>query len=169
MKELIWVRVQYASRQQCCKTHKRPLPFRKCLHFIRQLWKNMIEPDRRQATIWIVCIVCWIPKAKDTHSEYAILIAFPCHQWLHESASLLRYTYIACLVIIESERVYCAVRSECLNVFRLILVFKSLSSTRFSCLRDKRAKTGYLPKSNALSNIGKQWTEKHCYFSILFK
>ena len=27
MKELIWVRVQYASRQQYCKTHKRPLPF----------------------------------------------------------------------------------------------------------------------------------------------
>jgi len=29
MKELIRVRIQYASRQQCCKTHKRhlPLPF----------------------------------------------------------------------------------------------------------------------------------------------
>ena len=27
MKELILVRVQYASRQQCCKTHKRPLSF----------------------------------------------------------------------------------------------------------------------------------------------
>ena len=26
MKVLIRVRVQYASRQQCCKTHKRPLP-----------------------------------------------------------------------------------------------------------------------------------------------
>ena len=26
MKELIRVRVQYASKQQCCKTHKRPLP-----------------------------------------------------------------------------------------------------------------------------------------------
>jgi len=26
MKDLIRVRVQYASRQQCCKTHKRPLP-----------------------------------------------------------------------------------------------------------------------------------------------
>jgi len=26
MNELIRVRVQYASRQQCCKTHKRPLP-----------------------------------------------------------------------------------------------------------------------------------------------
>ena len=27
MKELIRVRVQYASRQQCCKTHKWPLPY----------------------------------------------------------------------------------------------------------------------------------------------
>jgi hypothetical protein len=27
MKELVQVRVQYATRQQCCKTHKRPLPF----------------------------------------------------------------------------------------------------------------------------------------------
>jgi len=27
MKEFIRVRVQYASRQQCCKTHKRPLSF----------------------------------------------------------------------------------------------------------------------------------------------
>ena len=26
MKELIRVSVQYASRQQCCKTYKRPLP-----------------------------------------------------------------------------------------------------------------------------------------------
>ena len=26
MKELIRIRVQYASRQQCCKTHQRPLP-----------------------------------------------------------------------------------------------------------------------------------------------
>ena len=26
MKELIRVRVQYGSRQQCCKSHKRPLP-----------------------------------------------------------------------------------------------------------------------------------------------
>ena len=40
MKELIRVRVQYASRQQCCKTHKRPLPlpftfifFRVVIHF----------------------------------------------------------------------------------------------------------------------------------------
>jgi hypothetical protein len=39
-----------------------------------------------------------MPKATNTHSEYVILIAFPRQQGLHERASVLRYTYIACLV-----------------------------------------------------------------------
>jgi hypothetical protein len=43
-------------------------------------------------------IACWIPKATNTHSVYAILIAFPLQQWLQEGVSLLCYTYIACLV-----------------------------------------------------------------------
>jgi hypothetical protein len=43
-------------------------------------------------------IACWIPVAIDTHSEYVILIAFPLQQWLHERASILLYTDIACLV-----------------------------------------------------------------------
>jgi len=34
----------------------------------------------------------WIPQAKNTHSEYVILIAFPLQQWLRERASVLRYT-----------------------------------------------------------------------------
>jgi len=46
-------------------------------------------------------IVCWIPKATNTHSEYVTLIAFPHQQWLHELASVLRYTYIGCLVTFE--------------------------------------------------------------------
>ena len=37
-------------------------------------------------------IACWIPKATNTHSQYVILIAFPLQQWLHERASVLRYT-----------------------------------------------------------------------------
>jgi hypothetical protein len=41
---------------------------------------------------------CWITKATDTHTEYAILIAFPRQQWLCESVSVLRYAYLACLV-----------------------------------------------------------------------
>jgi len=43
-------------------------------------------------------IASYIPKAKNTHSEYLILIAFPLQQWLYERAPMLRYTYIACLV-----------------------------------------------------------------------
>jgi hypothetical protein len=40
-------------------------------------------------TIWRMRIACWITKA--THSQYAILIAFPLQQRLQERASLLRY------------------------------------------------------------------------------
>jgi len=39
-----------------------------------------------------------ITKAIDTLSEYVIFTAFPWQQWLCERASVLRYTYVACLV-----------------------------------------------------------------------
>jgi hypothetical protein len=52
-------------------------------------------------TIWHMRIVCWIPKATNTHSEYVILIPFPLHQWLHENASMLSYAYIAYLIGIQ--------------------------------------------------------------------
>jgi hypothetical protein len=41
---------------------------------------------------------CWITKATNTHSEYVILITVHLQQWLHERASILRYTDIVCLV-----------------------------------------------------------------------
>ena len=41
------------------------------------MWKNVVEPGRPQMTIWRMRIVCWIPKATDTHSKYVILIDFP--------------------------------------------------------------------------------------------
>ena len=43
-------------------------------------------------------IGCWIPKATSTNSEYEILIASPLQQWLHDRASLLRYTYSTGLI-----------------------------------------------------------------------
>ena len=61
-------------------------------------WKNPVEPNRSQITIRRMHFARWIPKATNTHSEYLILIAFPLQQWLHERASMLRYTYSACLV-----------------------------------------------------------------------
>ena len=45
-------------------------------------------------------IACWTPETTDQHSEYVILIAYPLQQWLYEWASMLRYTYVACLFIL---------------------------------------------------------------------
>jgi len=68
-----------------------------------RLWdnvrKSIVEPGRPQMTIWRMLIACWISKATNTHSEYVILIAFPLRYWLHERASMLRYTYIVCLIL----------------------------------------------------------------------
>jgi len=58
---------------------------------------NMVQRDKPQMTIWRMCFACWITKATDTHSEYLIFIALPRHHWLRERASLLHYTYIACI------------------------------------------------------------------------
>ena len=54
------------------------------------MWKNIVEPGRLQMTKWRMRIVCWIPKATNTHSKYVILIAFPLQLWLHECALMLR-------------------------------------------------------------------------------
>ena len=58
---------------------------------------DMVQPDRPQMIILRMRFACWIDNATDTHSEGVIPIAFPLQQWLHESASMLRYTYIDCL------------------------------------------------------------------------
>jgi hypothetical protein len=50
-------------------------------------------------TIWRIRVSCWITKATNTHSEYVIIV-FLRQQWLHESASVLRYTRMACLVAV---------------------------------------------------------------------
>jgi len=63
------------------------------------MFKNNVEPRRPHMTIWRMRIACWKPKATNGLSEYAMLIDIPLQQWLQERASLLRYTYIACLVI----------------------------------------------------------------------
>ena len=63
------------------------------------MWKNIIQPDKTQITIWRMRIACWIPKAIcDTHSAYVIRIAFPLRQWLYEGFSMRRYTSTAPLL-----------------------------------------------------------------------
>ena len=43
---------------------------------------------------------CFITTATDSHSEYIILLFQG--KWLRERASILRYTYITCLVLVIS-------------------------------------------------------------------
>jgi len=33
------------------------------------MWKNIVDPDRTQMTIWRMRIACWIPKATHTHTH----------------------------------------------------------------------------------------------------
>ena len=60
--------------------------------------KNIVQPDRPQMTMWRMRNACRIPKATDAYSEYIILIAFPLQEWLHERASVLRYTILSVLL-----------------------------------------------------------------------
>jgi len=65
--------------------------------FYEIICKDIVERDGPQMTIWRIRIACWISKAKNTHSSCVILIVFPLQQWLHESASLLRYITLTVL------------------------------------------------------------------------
>jgi hypothetical protein len=62
------------------------------------MWENTVEWGGPQMTIWRMRIACWITKATNAHTGCVILIAFLLQQWLHERASMLRYTHIACIV-----------------------------------------------------------------------
>jgi len=33
-------------------------------------WKNIVQPDRPQTTIWGMQIACWIPEATPTRTQY---------------------------------------------------------------------------------------------------
>ena len=63
------------------------------------MWKNIVESERPQVTIWPVRISRWVPNATNIHAEYVILV-FPLQPWLQERYLMLRSIYIACLVII---------------------------------------------------------------------
>jgi len=56
------------------------------------MWKNILEADRLQITVWRMRIAYWIPKAINTQSDYVIFTALPLQKWLRERALVLRYT-----------------------------------------------------------------------------
>jgi hypothetical protein len=67
------------------------------------VWENMVQQGRPQMTVWRMSIEFWKTMTRDTHSEYILIIAFPLQKSLRNRASMLRYTYIACLVYCTSK------------------------------------------------------------------
>ena len=72
-----------------------------------KLWKNIVQPDRSQMTIWRMHIACRIPKATNTHSEYVR------NTYCSSNAKMVTRTLvcvtsyaIACLVILSDRYLY---------------------------------------------------------------
>ena len=61
------------------------------------MWKNMVEPDRPQMTIWCMRIACRIHTPTNTHSECVILPAFSLQDgaWTHLKV-MLRVHCMSC-------------------------------------------------------------------------
>jgi hypothetical protein len=94
------LRMRNVSDKRCsCGTHilcSTVFCFFENRAFYELMWKTLVQPERPQTIIRLKCISRGVT---NKHSEYVTLVAFPLQQWLHERASILRYTYIeACLV-----------------------------------------------------------------------
>jgi hypothetical protein len=87
------------SDKSCRENQNTHLIFNNFFVVYEIIWKNIVEPDRLQMAIRHMRIICWIPRATNKYSGCVIFSAFLLQQWLHEGASLLRYTCIACIVI----------------------------------------------------------------------
>ena len=70
------------------------------------MWKNIVQRDWLQMTIWRMRFAFWINEAThtDTHSEYVIYIDFPRQQWLREHVSMFPHRYIACLELCQCRK-----------------------------------------------------------------
>ena len=93
------VRMEMQFHPDCA--WKRSITFsRKSSH----LWDNVEKYGTAGQTthdhiIWLMCIIHWITKATNTHSEYVTPIVFPSQQWLRGRAPMLCCTSIVCLAV----------------------------------------------------------------------
>jgi len=63
------------------------------------MWKNIVERDRPQMTIWRMRIACWTPKATNTCTE----VVFPLQKWLHPTPlNVTLYVFCLSCYILES-------------------------------------------------------------------
>ena len=114
--------------------------------FYEIMWENIVQPDTPQMTTWLMRIVCWISEATNTHSQYVIPIDFPLQHWLHKCASMLRYTHIACVVVIVTVRQQCAI----LNVGSLTKVLPSVLHLTIRMVFVCTGSSSYMSETRAL-------------------
>jgi hypothetical protein len=62
-------------------TYVQDFVFPKIMMFFKIMWKNIVQPDRPQMTVWRMDMSGWIHKATNSHSECVIHIAFPRKKW----------------------------------------------------------------------------------------
>ena len=82
-------------------------------------------------------IACWIPKATNTHSQYVLVIALPLQQWLHERASMSRYTYTACPVTVHILQYICY-STYVSKISSRFSGFNMINSERSDCYKETR-------------------------------
>jgi hypothetical protein len=96
---------------KCCRENKNILCsvtfFPENLAVYEIVWKNIVERDRPQMTIWRMCIACWITKAtereRDTHTHTDRVCYTRCFSTAAMVARMrLIVTYIAHLFITET-------------------------------------------------------------------
>jgi hypothetical protein len=89
------------------------------------LWDNVekfCRFGRPQMTIWRVCILCRVPKAKNTHSEYVILMLLRCKSGCSKAP---QYYVIHTLSIL-----YILYRVQCWTQYRITFIINSDSSQK---------------------------------------
>ena len=98
----------------------------------------MLESERPQKQYNTAHALCMLDKQGHTHThrEYAILIAFPWQRWLHGRPSMLRDTYITCLVSFNRVS-FNRVNSKAVRVFILCCVCKNEYNFRFDITGQK--------------------------------
>ena len=82
------------------------------------MWKN-VQRGRLQMTTWRMHIACWVPNATDTHT-ICTTYCFSSTTTVARTRLSVTLSFIACIVVTETESVYCAVRTGPLYIIQVM-------------------------------------------------
>jgi hypothetical protein len=74
------------------------------------VWENTVERGSGQMETWRMCCVWGITENTDPHWEYVLLIASLLQELLYDSASMLHYKYLTCLVCLFVLQLSCVIK-----------------------------------------------------------